>query len=191
MSNLTDFARKELEIAGLFDKDSDYDGMLGDSIMELIECFAKQGHSGYSAGMVRSIFGKLADYKPLTPLTFKDDEWTDTGREVFQNRRNFAVFKKGKDGRPYYNDAHYQKTQTGSTWGGSLCVGDGRVVSKCYIKDSAEMPKICINVIDWEVNKDTGEKESGSGWWIHRMKDVGQLAELEKYYDIEFRQEED
>ena len=43
MSDLTDHARNELKLAGLFDKDSDYDGMLGDSVMELVKVFSKQG----------------------------------------------------------------------------------------------------------------------------------------------------
>lgn len=49
MSNLTDYAKDELTRAGLFDKDSDYDGMLGTAALEIIEVFAKQGHSGMSA----------------------------------------------------------------------------------------------------------------------------------------------
>lgn len=187
---LEQHAKMELELAGMFDKDSDYDGMLGDAVMELVKCFAKQGHSGCSAAMTLALFQKVASFKPLTPITFKDEEWVDTGNDAFQNKRNSAVFKKGKDGRPYYIDAHYQKTQTGSTWGGSISVGDGRVVRKCYIKDPANMPKICIDVIDWEVNKDTGTVEVGSGWWLHKMKDVTQLQKLEEFYDIEYTEDE-
>ena len=46
------FARKWLEQNGLFDKDSDYDGWLGESVMEVWEFIAKQGHSGGSASRV-------------------------------------------------------------------------------------------------------------------------------------------
>ncbi len=188
--SLTDYAKMELEFAGMFDKDSDYDGMLGDAVMELVKVFSKQGHSGCSAAMTLALFRKVADYKPLTPLTFKDEEWSDTGNG-FQNKRNSAVFKESQDSKPYYGDAFYKKTQTGSTWGGSLSVGDGRVVRKCYIKDPSDMPQICIDIVDWEVNGDTGEKEAGSGWWLHKMKDVSQLKELAKHYDLEFAKDEE
>ena len=36
VSNLEQHARHEVQLAGLFDKDSDYDGMLGDAVMGLI-----------------------------------------------------------------------------------------------------------------------------------------------------------
>jgi len=37
MSNLVEHAKRELTLAGLFNKDSDYGGMMGDSVMELME----------------------------------------------------------------------------------------------------------------------------------------------------------
>lgn len=65
MSNLIDHANKELQKAELFDKDADYDGMLGDAVLELITTFAKQGHSGYSASMTRELFYKLSNFEEL------------------------------------------------------------------------------------------------------------------------------
>ena len=68
MSNLVKHAEFELKKAGLFDKDSDYDGQLGEATLELIKVFADQGHSGMSANMVRELFRKLSSFEPLTPL---------------------------------------------------------------------------------------------------------------------------
>lgn len=65
MSRLVEHAEKELKKAGLFDKDSDYDGMLGDAVLELITTFAKQGHSGFSAQMTRELFHKLSNFEEL------------------------------------------------------------------------------------------------------------------------------
>lgn len=65
MSNLVDHANKELQKAGLFDKDSDYDGMLGEGVVELITTFANQGHSGYSAMITRELFHKLSNFEEL------------------------------------------------------------------------------------------------------------------------------
>lgn len=99
MSNLTDFARDELKRAGLFDKDSDYGGMLGEAVLKMVEQFAGEGHSGFSANMAISLFKKLARFEPITPLTGADDEWNEIGDGVWQNRRCPHVFK-GADG-PY------------------------------------------------------------------------------------------
>ena len=181
MSNLVEHAKRELEIIGAFDKDKDfYGGMTGDAVLELIEVFAKQGHSGMSASIVRNFFNKLADFKPLAPLTFKDGEWgavDNTG--MCQNKRNSAVFKNCDDGKPYYIYAYYKKDQKGGTWSGNLNVGDGKHIGRCYIKDPANMPSVCIDIIEWEVNKeDESIKEPGSGWWVHKMKDPKQLEEL-------------
>ena len=102
MSNLEMHAKKEMEIAGLFDKDSDYGGMLGDAVMKMIKVFADEGHSGFSAGMAVSVFEKVAKFEPLTPLTGADDEWMDIaeygdGSMCWQNIRCSHVFKD-KDG---------------------------------------------------------------------------------------------
>lgn len=62
---LVEFAQKELQEAGLFDEDSDYSGMLGKSVLDLITLFASQGHSGYSAGLTIQLFQKLASFETL------------------------------------------------------------------------------------------------------------------------------
>ncbi len=190
MGNLVEYAKKELERYGAFNKESMYGGMIGEAVLELMEVFAKQGHSGMSASVVRQLFNKLADFKPLCALTFKNNEWGETSKAgSYQNIRNSAVFKEGKDGRPYYIDAYYKKTQNGTTWSGSLSLGDGTRVSRCYIKDPKKMPRVCIDILDWEVNKETGEREPGSGWWESKIKDISQLEELRKYYDLEIVKE--
>ncbi len=56
-----EFFVKRLHELGLYDKDSDYEGMIGKAIEELSEVFAKQGHSGFSAMMVLGIWNQLFD----------------------------------------------------------------------------------------------------------------------------------
>jgi len=109
MSNLVDHAERELKLAGLFDKDSDYGGMLGDSTMKLIKAFADEGHSGMSASIQRSLFAKLANYENLTPLTDNPDEWmnvsnlgTDGSPALWQNTRCSACFSND-GGKTYYS----------------------------------------------------------------------------------------
>lgn len=105
----TEFAREELRRAGLFDKDSDYGGMMGDAVMDLVELFAAQDHSGFSASMAIQLFSLVASHKPLTPLTGDNDEWNEVGDNTWQNRRCPTVFKTAEgayniDGRVFIDE---------------------------------------------------------------------------------------
>ena len=187
MSNLTQHAIDELKLAGLFDKDSDYDGMIGEAVLELIEVFAKQGHSGHSAPMVASIFQKLANYQTLTPLTGEDSEWNNVSGltdNTFQNNRNGAVFKDGKDGRAHYIDAIIWRTEKGTTWCGGARLSspyqkagtEPQIVrSVQYIKAFPFTPKkFVIDVIEEEVAKDD---------WVFHVKNPDDLKAVWEVYD--------
>lgn len=101
----TDICIKELERAGLFDKDSDYGGMLGDAVKELLLVFQKQGHSGYSAQVTASIFYRLIKGEPISPLTAEKDEWVEVSEGLFQSCRVSAVFiNKKESDKPYKLD---------------------------------------------------------------------------------------
>lgn len=104
--SLREHALREVTKAGLLDADSDYGGMLGKAVVELVEVFSKQGHSGFSAGLALSIFEKLVRYKPLTPLTSDPEEWMDvgemSGRPIWQSMRCPSVFSR--DGGATWHD---------------------------------------------------------------------------------------
>ncbi len=90
MSTLVEHAKAEL---------ANYDGcMYGDlipkAVIELMEVFAEQGHSGGSAPICISIFTQLAKFEPLGPLTGEDSEWTEVADGVFQNKRCSHVFRQ-------------------------------------------------------------------------------------------------
>lgn len=118
MSNLVKHAEHELKLAGLFDKDSDYDGMLGDAVLELVKVFAKQGHSGFSAHQTLKIFNIVADFKPLTPIGKSKDEWNDvsdaSGEPMWQNNRRSTTFSR--DGGETWYDIDDSKLNHGDTW---------------------------------------------------------------------------
>ena len=120
MSNLVEHAKKELQLAGFFDKDSDYDGMLGDAVLELIEVFAKQGHSGFSAMRTLYLFNEVADFKPLTPIGTTEGEWMDvtgTGGDnspMWQNIRRHSTFSR--DGGKTWYDIDDPSLNNGDTW---------------------------------------------------------------------------
>ena len=56
---VTETAKQTIEKAGLNAPASDYDGLLGKWLGELLDVFQKQGHSGMSAEMVSSMFRNL------------------------------------------------------------------------------------------------------------------------------------
>jgi hypothetical protein len=188
--SLIDHAKIELQLAGAFDKDSNYDVFIGEAVMELIEVFSNQGHSGTSASIVSSIFNKLAQYKPLQPITGRDEEWSKVSinddRELYQNKRCFSIFKEGKDGKPYSIDAIIKRDQNGITWSGMAWLteedyksGDrGRMIGKRgYIKSFPFTPKtFYIDVRDVEIAKDD---------WESFIVNPSQLEEVWKYYDKE------
>lgn len=90
--SLIDYARKELQLVGLFDNDSDYNGDIGEAVMKLIETVSKQGHSGESVSITLSAFDRVVRFKPLSPLTGNDDEWMEVGEKMWQNLRCSTVF---------------------------------------------------------------------------------------------------
>lgn len=105
MSNLLKHAADELDRIGLTENSSDeMNRMMRKHIMEMMQKFADEGHSGGSAAYATEILNKLMVFKPLSPLTGEDDEWIkhDYGVEkpVYQNIRRSTVFKE-EDGTAY------------------------------------------------------------------------------------------
>ena len=81
--NLKDYAETWVRTRGLLDEDSDYNGMLGEGLLKLIETFREEGHSGYSASLTKEMFyrllndfqsGQEADYRKAKPVETKTTE---------------------------------------------------------------------------------------------------------------------
>lgn len=66
MKNETQWAIRNLELAGWFDKDSLYGSMLGDAVKRLLEAHEKEEHSGMSHGLAVNLFKAVALDEPLT-----------------------------------------------------------------------------------------------------------------------------
>jgi hypothetical protein len=101
MSNMLDHARAELR--HMLEGDDTYGKMVAEGVVRLVEEFARQGHSGFSAAMTVSLFTRVATFKPVGPLTGETDEWNDVGGGQLQNKRCPSVFKEGA--RAYRVDA--------------------------------------------------------------------------------------
>lgn len=89
-------AEREVRLAGLLDEDSDYGGMIGEAVMELVRTLSAQRHSGYSIGYVMHVTQQLVDGKALTPLTSNPEDWINvsdmSGTPMWQNRRCSSAF---------------------------------------------------------------------------------------------------
>ena len=133
---------------------------------------------------------KLCLFEPISPITGIDEEWSDVsdiiGEPWFQNKRCSAMFKDGKDGKPYYIDAIVKRDQRGVCWSGFAWLNEedyksgdrNKMVGKRgFVKSFPFIPKtFYIDVKDSEVAKDDFESF---------VVDQSQLAEAWKYYDNE------
>lgn len=112
--SLVQHAQRELELAGLFDKNSDYDGGIAKAVMQLMRVFAKQGHSGFSAHQTLLIFLKLSNFENLTPITSNPEDWEDRsdicGEPMWQCKRNPALFSTD-GGKTWYSSMRYKQVR--------------------------------------------------------------------------------
>jgi hypothetical protein len=105
LSNLLSHAKDELNRIGMTeDSPDEMNVMMRKHILHMMNEFANEGHSGFSASYAISILIKLMDFKPLSPLTGEDSEWHNVGGDDteshWQNKRRSSVFKDA-DGSCY------------------------------------------------------------------------------------------
>lgn len=102
MDQLVAHAERELRRAGLFDKDSDYEGMIGACVLALVKTFAEENHSGGSAHITLQVFDIVARFKTLSPLTSDPSEWMEVGQDMWQNTRQSSCFSTD-GGKTFYD----------------------------------------------------------------------------------------
>lgn len=132
---LVDHAQRELQLAGMFDEEVDGSEAMGswnklcaEAVLELMEVFAEQGHSGFSASMTQDLFSRLSKFEALTELTDNPDEWNDisemqSGEPGWQSQRNPSCFS-GDGGKTYWdvNEDYYlrEDEEDGMVYSGGL-----------------------------------------------------------------------
>ncbi len=145
-----------------------------ENVFELLDVLGTQGHSGSSIYFVVDYFSKLALFKPLCPLTGQDEEWGEPfeGTSLLQNKRCSHVFKV--NGVAYTIDGyqfwHWSEIDLDPDEEGY----PGKRTFRSYFT-SRESRKLVtfpytpttesVEVECYEVNKETDEREPGSGWW--------------------------
>ncbi len=175
-SNYITHAKMEFRTLG-YDLDEKEEGpnkWIMENVFALLNEFSKQGHSGSSAPFCIEYFRKLAAFEPLSPLKGDDSEWNDCGNSTWQNNRCSHVFK-GKNGKAYDIDGYvfwhwnerpldsYEDGFPGTHKYKSRFTGWGsrKLIEFPY---SPKKP-VEVEVECYETNKETGEREPGSGWW--------------------------
>lgn len=136
MSNLIQHAKMELGVIGLTeDSPDEMNQMMRKHILTMVQAFADEGHSGFSASYALSILTKLLDFKPLGPLTGEDSEWVhvydeDDGSPVYQNKRCSSVFKGVKgayniNGKVFWE--WFKDEETGKYYKSSFTNSDSKI----------------------------------------------------------------
>lgn len=98
MSNLMKHAEREMRLAGLYDADADYGGLIPEAVMALVKAHSEQGHSGGSHALTLQIFNRVANFKTLTPIGPDPQEWNRLPENIsgpeptWQNNRQSSVF---------------------------------------------------------------------------------------------------
>lgn len=148
-SNYIKFAKREFDIA--WPEMDEMQKHMCDQIIEILSILDTQGDSGTSIGYKLNLLKKLIMFEPISPLTFKDDEWNKTSIKdiCYQNKRNSAVFKDEKGISFLYGFVHRDKyivtpdniceSEYSNCWNGNINViqNDGKIysISTAYIKD--------------------------------------------------------
>lgn len=119
LGNLTNWAKSELERIG--GQDDEMQQLMNKNILEVVEVFSNQGHSGFSASYALDIIKRLLDWKPITPITGEEDEWMEVSENMDgstqQNKRCSAVFRENNDNSTaYYIDGKVFSDDGGETW---------------------------------------------------------------------------
>lgn len=114
--SLVEKAKREMELA--WPESDDMQDMMKANVIELLEVFSNQGHSGFSANYCINLFTKLAKFEAIKPLTGEDDEWAESydGGKTVQNKRDGSVFKDLETGEAYWIDGIIFRNQHGATF---------------------------------------------------------------------------
>lgn len=121
-NNLVLHAERELnklvEICKKENEDTELQEIMNKDILDVVEIFSNQGHSGFSASYAINMINKLLKYEPITALTGEDAEWTKldyTDEVCYQNKRCSRVFKDA-NGQAYDIEGKIFSDNGGKSW---------------------------------------------------------------------------
>ena len=93
------------------------DDLMRSNVEALCAVFGMQGHSGFSAGVLRRRLSRLIDWLPLVPLEDAPDQWkeSDLAKGSFQHRCCPSVWKE-EDGSKWQQEYYVFREPSGSTY---------------------------------------------------------------------------
>lgn len=113
--SLVEYAKRELGLIG--GQEDEMQQLMNRQILEIIELFVSQEHSGFSATYLIGTVSRLMSCKPLTPLTGEEDEWNAVSGNLEQNKRCSSVFRRDCDNTTAYDiDGEVFSDDGGTTW---------------------------------------------------------------------------
>jgi hypothetical protein len=120
--SLVEHAKREFKRKGYIPLDEEQeDGpnkWIQENVLELLEVFSKQGHSGMSASFCLNYFDKLANFKLISPIEKEEDfdfgEPFDKDSTTRQSKVISSVFKD--ETGVHYNDGIVFCNQEGNTF---------------------------------------------------------------------------
>lgn len=116
--DVSSWAAKEVELACQKEKEAsedsdewDYGVACYESALRAYECLCRDGHSGFSIQITKSILNRLVDGKCLTPIEDTPDIWNEVdngkGAKKYQCKRMSSLFKEvASDGTATYRDVN-------------------------------------------------------------------------------------
>ena len=122
---MIEFAKRELDLIVGECKDEDSKNIqerINRDILSIVEVFASQGHTGFTANYTLNILKRLLAFKPIKPLTGEENEWKDVElwgkeRKLQQNKRCGAVFRENFDNSTaYYIEGKVFSDDGGKSW---------------------------------------------------------------------------
>lgn len=187
-NGLTCFAKNELDLIiknakkrGASKEEIFMQETVNHDILDLVDLFAFQAQSGFSAPYVLNRFKRLASWLPLSPLTGEDDEWIDI-KDVFdkptqQNKRYSGLFRvKGDNSTAHDVNARVFSDNGGITWFTGSIDKDFREPIVFPYMPPTEPKEIYIRWLDdeqekYEVVESEEEKEEQRVKFRQEMKD--------------------
>lgn len=118
MSNMLDWAKKEVEIAckkenpNKKEGEFDYRCACYESALKAYQSLCEDDHSGFSIRMTQAILNRLINGKPLTPIEDTEDVWNVASdmsdmKAIYQCKRMSSLFKYVyADGTIKYEDTN-------------------------------------------------------------------------------------
>ncbi len=198
MSNTKSYAEREIDILIenlKKEKDSSSIEEFKEEILSLYDKFSNSGQSGgsapYTAEALAMVIKNLCLQKPISPIYNTEDEWMQVGGNddetpMNQNNRLYALFKDGKDGKPYYLNAIVWKGE--DQWDQFTGTVEG-YQSRQYVKQFPFVPKtFYIDVykepFNEEIHKGMNYTEDNDGSkYTYKIKVPSDIEKVFEYYD--------